>query len=109
MIVSAHLNFFHITECGLYKSGSDDPVALNSFETFDAIYKWLNDRLMEETLPWDPSNARLGMAKCYRYDHYYDEENQDFLFVLWKSDGSGNGSILGASADSKVGESEVIE
>ena len=109
MIVTAHLNFFHISECGLYKSGGDEPLALNAFETFDSIYKWLADRSMEETLPWDPSTGRKGMAKCYRHDHYFDNENNDFLFVLWKSDGSKNGSILGASANSKLGDSEVIE
>lgn len=109
MIVNAHLNFFHITECGLYKTGADEPVALNIHETFEAIYNWLDDRSMEETLPWDPSLSRIGMAKCYRYDHYYDEDHRDFLFVLWKSDGSSGGSILGASADAKAGQSEVIE
>lgn len=109
MIISAHLNFFKIKECGLYKYNDEYPIGLDVSETFEAIYNWVKGRDMAETIPWDPTVSKKGLSKCYCHDFYKCEESGDFLFVLWKSDTGNNGSILGAQANAKTGSSKVVE
>ena len=109
MVISGHLNFFSIEECGLYKHGSDIPKALAPDETFDLIYKWVQKKPMEDTIPWDPSDSKKNLAKCYCHDYYQDEDTGEFLFVLWKSDSDGAGSIWGAQANALTGSSNVKE
>jgi hypothetical protein len=109
MIIPAHMNFFKIEECGLYKNGDQTAKALDSAETFDLIHQWVQGKPMEDTIPWDPSSGRSGDAKCYCHDFYKCEETGDFLFVLWKSDSTSAGSIFGAQAAEKTGSSNVIE
>lgn len=109
MIIPAHLNFFRIEECGLYKQGSEVPKALGSAETFELIYKWVQGKPMEDTIPWDPVSTKTGTAKCYCHDFYKCDDTGEFLFVLWKSETDSVGSIWGAQARAQTGESNVVE
>lgn len=108
MVTPAHLNFFSIEECGLYKHNSKKPEALGSAETFDLIYQWVQGKHIEDTLPWSPA-SKNGLAKCYCNDFYKDEDTGEFLFVLWKSDTSSSGAIWGAQASAATGSSKVVE
>jgi len=109
MIISGHLNFFSIEECGLYKHGSAVPKALKPAETFELIYQWVKDKPMEDTIPWDPASTKNNMAKCYCHDFYKCEDSGEYLFVLWKSDTDSVGSVWGAQASAKTGSSSVLE
>ncbi|MDO9013895.1 MAG: hypothetical protein Q7U84_03840 [Polynucleobacter sp.] len=104
----AHLNFFSIEECGLYKHNVKKPEALDPAETFDLIYQWVQGKPIEDTLPWNPVNKN-GLAKCYCHDFYKDEDTGEFLFVLWKSDTSSTGAIWGAQASAATGSSKPVE
>ena len=109
MIIPAHLNFFSIDECGLYKQGDMDPNSLSPSETFDLIYQWVKGKPMEDTIPWDPISTKSGMAKCYCHDFYKCDDTGDYLFVLWKSDTDSTGSVWGAQASAETGSSTVLE
>lgn len=109
MHINAHLNYFSIEECGLYKHSKKEPQGLLEPEVFDLIYNWVKGKAMEDTIPWDPKTAKSGLAKCYCHDVYHCDENEEFLFVLWKSDTDSNGSILGAQAGAETGKSSVVE
>ncbi|MEK7884463.1 hypothetical protein [Methyloversatilis sp. NSM2] len=109
MIISAHMNFFRINKCGLYKTGGDVAKGLEPSETFSLIYDWVKTRPMEATIPWDPVSAKSGMAKCYCHDFFHCEETGDFLFVLWKSESDSTGAIWGAQANAPTGMSSVVE
>lgn len=109
MIIPAHLNFFSIEECGLYKRDSTTPQGLEIEETFQLIYEWVAGKALEDTLPWDASISRTGVAKCYCHDIYKCDDTDEFLLVLWKSDSDGAGTILGTQAGATTGNSEVIE
>jgi len=109
MILPAHLNFFSIEECGLFKHGDGEPAALKAEETFDLIYKWVQGKQMEDTIPWDPAATKSGTPKCYCHDFYKCEVTGDYLFVLWKSDSDSVGTIWGAQASAQTGKSSVVE
>lgn len=109
MHINAHLNYFSIDECGLYKHGKNDPHGLVASEVFDLIYNWVKGKPMEDTIPWDPRSSKPGFAKCYCYDAYHCDITEEFLLVLWKSDTDNNGSILGAQAAAETGKSSVVE
>lgn len=108
MIIPAHLNFFSIEECGLYKHGDNTSKSLGPEETFDLIYEWVKGKPMEETIPWDPAGTRNGNSKFYCHDYFKCEESGDYLFVLWKSDTDSSGTILGAAASAETGHSKVV-
>ncbi|MBL0423462.1 hypothetical protein JI739_24245 [Ramlibacter sp. AW1] len=109
MIIPAHLNFFQITACGLHKRDSEDSFGIDAAETFQLIYDWVAGKPLEDTIPWDPATGRSGTPKCYCHDVYKCDDSGEYLFVLWKSEGQGGGSILGAQATAPTGNSQVIE
>lgn len=109
MIISAHLNYFSIEECGLYKHNSRAANSLEVSETFQLIYDWVQGKPMEDTIPWDPESSKTGAPKCYCHDFYKCEDTGEYLFVLWKSETENGGTIWGAQADSKTGNSNIVE
>lgn len=109
MIIPAHMNFFGIEECGLYKHGSKTPKALAPVETFELIYQWVQGKPMEDTIPWDPVSTKSGAAKCYCHDFYKCEDTGEYMFVLWKSESDSVGTIWGAQASAETGSSSVVE
>ncbi|MCV2350444.1 hypothetical protein [Paucibacter sp. Y2R2-4] len=109
MIVTGHINFFSINECGLYKQGSDKPHDLKLVETLSLVAKWFHGKPLTDTLPWAPDQTKTGLSKCYCRDLYHDEESGEYLFVLWKSDTDAAGSLLGAPEDQPAGKGTVVE
>jgi hypothetical protein len=109
MIIPAHLNFFSIEECGLYKRDSSASKGLEASETFQLIYEWVQGKPLEDTIPWDPLNSRSGSSNCYCHDIYKCENTEDFVLVLWKSDANSAGSIWGAQASATPGNAKVVE
>lgn len=108
MIVTGHMNFFDVEQCGLFKNGTEKSFGLDMAETFQLIANWVGERPMSDTLPWEMSK-RVDGVKCFCHDIYKCEDTGDFLFVLWKSGTDSNGSLLGAEEDKSAGESAVIE
>ena len=109
MIIPAHLNYFSVEECGLYKSGSSVAKSLKMAETFELIYQWVQGKPMEDTIPWEPTSGKNGTPKCYCHDFYKCETTGEYLFVLWKSDTDNAGTIWGAQASAETGASSVVE
>ena len=104
-----HMNFFDITECGLYKNQDPNPHGFELREVFTLIQQWVTGKSMEDTLPWDASSSRSGVAKCYLHDIYHDGSSGDYLLVLWKSDTDSSGTVWGAQGSGTVGEAAVIK
>jgi hypothetical protein len=109
MITTGHINFFTVAECGLYKHDDDNAYGLLLPETLKLIEGWVAGKLLGDTLPWDPSESKRGMAKCYCRDLYCDDGTGDYFFVLWKSDTGTAGSILGAEEQAATGQGKVVE
>lgn len=106
MIITGHMNYFDVNKCGLYRQNSSDAKGIDLAETFQLITSWVHGKPLANTLPWNPQS---GLTRCYCKDIYTSEETGDVLLVLWKSDTSSNGSILGAPEDAKTGEGDVVE
>ena len=109
MITSAHLNFFSIDACGLYKQGDKNPKGLEITESFDLIYDWLRGKPLEDTIPWDASESRTGISKCYCHDIYKCDSTDEYLLILWKSDTDSAGTLWGAQASATTGSGSVVE
>lgn len=109
MIIPAHLNFFSIDECGLYKHGANEPKGMDVKETFELIHNWVRGKPLEDTIPWDPSESRTGVPKCYCHDVYMCESTGEYLLILWKSDADSAGTLLGAQASATTGNGNVVE
>ncbi|MFM0508622.1 hypothetical protein [Paraburkholderia sp. RL17-373-BIF-A] len=101
------MNYFTVNKCGLYRQTSPKPQGLDLAETFEAITNWVRGKPLSDTLPWN-ANARSGKPKCYCKDIYTSEITGDILVVLWKSESSGSGNLLGAPEDAKTGEGNVV-
>jgi hypothetical protein len=107
MVITGHMNYFTVTKCGLYRQASSKVHGLDLTDTFKAITGWVHGKPLGDTLPWN-AKSRTGKAKCYCKDIYTSESTGDILLVLWKSETSGNGSLLGAPEDAKTGEGSVV-
>lgn len=106
MIITGHMNYFDVNKCGLYRQNSSNSKGIDLAETFQLITQWVHGKALANTLPWNPQS---GLARCYCKDIYTSEDTGDVLLVLWKSDTTSNGSILGAPEDAKTGEGNVVE
>lgn len=106
----AHLNYFDIQSCGLYRHGSNTPEGIETYETFKLIYEWVRGKPLCDTIPWDPSSKRSSEVKCYCHDIYSCEDSGEFLLVLWKSDADSAGTIWGAPENAQTGSTgRVVE
>lgn len=108
MIVTGHINYFNVAECGLYKHNDFNPHGCELSETFDLIKSWVGARSFVDTIPWSPGESRSNSPKCYCRDIYKCEATGEFLLVLWKSDTDGAGTLLGAKEDDAPGQGEVV-
>lgn len=109
MIVTGHINYFSITECGLYKHGDNKSYGISLEETLKLVADWVKGKPLADTLPWDAAGSRTGVSKCYCRDFYKDENSGEYVFVLWKSDTDAAGTLLGAQEDARTGEGKVVE
>ena len=103
-----YLNFFEITESGLYRTQkkTDGEIKSKSFEldttlVLRNIKAWVDSRRFKETSPW----AELGESgdpsvMCYCKE-IHEFENGDFLLTLWKHDPSDSKSYRGLRLNEK--------
>jgi hypothetical protein len=108
MIISGHMNFFTVTQCGLYRNDSMKEHGLDMPETFKLIADWVAGKSLASTIPWNPEDRMIG-TNCYCHDIYKCESTGDYVFVLWKSDVDTKGSMWGAQEDQPTGEGKVVE
>jgi len=108
MIVTGHMNFFDVAECGLYRNGSTKAAGIELSDTFSLITSWVANKPMAATMPWE-GEKRADGNKCYCYDFYHDEDTDEYLVVLWKSGADSNGTLLGAEENANAGAGKVIE
>ncbi|RQN38546.1 hypothetical protein [Paraburkholderia tropica] len=107
MMITGHMNYFSINECGLYKHQDAKIYGLDVKECFDRIGAWLATTSLSDTLPWN-EKFRKG-SNCYCNDIFISEETGDVVLVLWKSEAGGNGTIYGAQEDAITGSGKVVE
>ncbi|HBN9239587.1 TPA: hypothetical protein ACRNNC_006011 [Pseudomonas aeruginosa] len=103
-----YLNFFEITESGLYRTQkkTDGEIRSKSFGldttlVLRNIKAWVDSRRFKETSPW----AELGESgdpsvMCYCKE-IHEFENGDFLLTLWKHDPSDSKSYRGLRLNEK--------
>lgn len=97
-----YLNFFEITESGLYKIQKktqgeikSESFGLDTSSVLKSIKDWVNSRRFKETSPWaEHGESGDASVMCYcREIHEFD--NGDFLLTLWKHDPSDSKSYRG--------------
>lgn len=108
MIIAGHINYFNVTECGLFKHGDSKTHGCELEETFDLIANWVQGRNFVDTIPWDPRESRSNAPKCYCRDIYKCETSGEYLVVLWKSDADSAGTLWGAKEDDATGQGKVV-
>jgi len=108
MIVNGHINFFTISECGLFQADTDSSFGIDVDETFSLIANWVAENDFESTLPWAKDKWANG-ALCYCHDLYHDDDTGDYLVVLWKSGPGSSGKLLGADPTATVGKGKIVE
>ncbi len=108
-MISGHIGFFDVLRCGLYKVGNDVPKGCDLDETFALISKWVEDRDLADTIPWDPERSRVNKPKCYLQDITQDKETKDWFLVLWKSDTDSAGTLWGAAKGQKTGSGNIVK
>jgi hypothetical protein len=108
MLNVGNMNFFKVSQCGLYRQGDKKANGLELSETFDSLAGWATNRPMSTTLPWD-AGSLSSRPKCYLRDIHKDPDTGDFLVVLWKSDAQGSGGIWGAEEDAEIGSGDVVQ
>lgn len=94
MLKSGYINFFNVDKCGLYRLFSDQPKSLQLAETFSKLSAWKQGRNFEATNPWDARKHR-NKTPCYWHEVHSNEENGDYLLVLWKGDSDRHGPLYG--------------
>jgi len=98
MLQSGYMNFFNVDKCGLYRIFGQEPKGLTLAETFEKLSQWKDGRNFEATNPWDPRRNR-NKTPCYWHEVHADQNNGDYLLVLWKGDSDRHGPLFGITVN----------
>ncbi|MEJ8295630.1 hypothetical protein WKI45_22670 [Delftia tsuruhatensis] len=109
---TGYMNFFDVKKCGLYLYGDGDGAVSKGVglaDTLRLLANWVKDLEFEETIPWDPKKSPESLHDCYCHDLYANDDNGDYVLVLWKSDGESSGNLWGRAKKSQFGNLSAVE
>lgn len=104
------VTFFQHTQLGFYRYGSDEyhePLAIEVL--LDDLHNWFQDRVsLEDTLLWDDDTPGfLNRKKVYLKEISRDESSGEYILVLWRAVGNGDG-VYGIKADASLDDSSLL-
>lgn len=103
------VTFFQYTQLGFYRYGDNEyHEPLSMAELLSSLYDWFQDRIsLEDTLLWDDSTPGYShRKKVYLREIQRDEESGEYMLILWRAVGSGDG-VYGIRADASLDDSSL--
>ncbi|EPW5499122.1 TPA: hypothetical protein ACGUM0_003944 [Vibrio vulnificus] len=105
------VTFFKYTQLGFYRYGNDDyhePLAMD--DMLSSLHDWFQDRIsLEDTLLWDDETPGYShRKKVYLKAIEKDEETGEYIVVLWRAVGSGDG-VYGIKADARLDDNTLYD
>lgn len=105
------VTFFKYTQLGFYRYGNDDyhePLLMD--DMLSSLHDWFQDRIsLEDTLLWDDETPGYShRKKVYLKAIEKDEENGEFILILWRAVGSGDG-VYGIKADARLDDDTLYD
>ena len=105
------VTFFKYTQLGFYRYGDDDyhePLAMD--DLLSSLYEWFQDRIsLEDTLLWNDDTVGYShRKKVYLKAIEKDEDTGEYILVLWRAVGSGDG-VYGIKADAKLDDNTLYD
>lgn len=102
------VTFFKYKSLGFARRGDDYFEPLSMDVMLDSLYKWFQDRVsLEDTLLWDDQTVGYGnRKKVYLKAIEHDEGTGDYMLILWRAIGQGNG-VYGIKADAGLEDNNL--
>lgn len=105
------VTFFKYTQLGFYRYGDEDyhePLAMD--DMLSSVYDWFQDRIsLEDTLLWDDETPGYSRRKkVYLKSIEKDNETGEYILVLWRAVGSGDG-VYGIRADARLDDDTLYD
>ncbi|MDD9210806.1 hypothetical protein [Aeromonas dhakensis] len=87
------VTFFEYKKLGFYQRGTDYSEPLGMDELLSDMLQWHNERVsLEDTLPWSEETPGYnGRKKVYLKSIERNPDTGDYLMILWRAVGSGDG------------------
>ncbi|EBK8976437.1 hypothetical protein DWE93_26600 [Salmonella enterica] len=105
------VTFFKYTQLGFYRYGNDDYCEPLEMDTLlSSLHVWFQDRIsLEDTLLWDDETPGYShRKKVYLKAIEKDEETGEYILVLWRAVGSGDG-VYGIKADARLDDNTLYD
>ncbi|MBU2932660.1 hypothetical protein ACPV5A_20560 [Vibrio chagasii] len=103
------VSFFKYKKLGFYRYREDDYCEdLSMVDMLESLHEWFQDRIsLEDTLLWDDETPGYShRKKVYLKAIERDPLTGDYMIVLWRAIGQGNG-VYGIRADSKLDDNRL--
>jgi len=105
------VTFFKYKALGFYQRGQNYSEPLAMADLLQSIERWHSRQdSLPDTLPW--CNEHEGYShrkKVYLKAIKKNEETGDYIIVLWRAVGDGEGSVYGIRADNDLSSEEVVD
>jgi len=102
------VTFFEYEELGFYKRGSDYHEKLLMEDLLADLLKWYQQRVsLADTLLWDADTpGYTTRKKVYLKSIKKHEDNDEYLMILWREIGSGDG-VYGLKSNSSLDDEKL--
>lgn len=105
------VTFFKYTKLGFYRVGDEsycEPLDMN--DMLESLYDWFQDRIsLEDTLLWDDETpGYANRKKVYLKSIERDAVTGDYMIILWRAVGSGDG-VYGIKADASLNDDRLYD
>ncbi len=105
------VTFFKYTQLGFYRYHTDEYCEPMEMDVLLAtLHEWFQDRIsLEDTLLWDDETPGYsGRKKVYLKAIERDERTGDYILVLWRAVGGGDG-VYGIKADARLDDNRLYD
>lgn len=102
------VTFFKYKSLGFARRGDDYFEPLSMDVMLDSLHEWFQGRIsLEDTLLWDDQTPGFSnRKKVYLKAIEKDEDTGDYILILWRAIGQGNG-VYGIKADANLEDNNL--
>ena len=102
------VTFFKYEKLGFYKRGVEDGEPLNMTKMLADLHDWHSTRTsLADTLPWDNETPGYqNRKKVYLKAIQHNPETGDYVVILWRAVGNGNG-VYGIRSDADLNDNKL--
>ncbi|MEI9598031.1 hypothetical protein V5030_02085 [Moellerella wisconsensis] len=104
------VTFFEYTNLGFYQYGGDYNEPLDMDVMLKSLHSWYQNRIsLEDTLLWDDCTPGYSKRKkVYLKSIEKNEDTGDYIVILWRAIGSGDG-VYGIKASARLDDEELYD